>query len=198
MTKMMGVRGRKPDDEPLHYTACGLDDVYLVNGFTREKIDDEDAISIEDMDGLWKAIGLTLITDRKALTPKEVRFLRRHMDLTQAELGERLRVSDQTVARWEKGETPLPGTADLLLRVLFLACDRAQPEGRKILESVLTLLEELRERDAPEHPAPITFRHTKKWETEKAHFRELEFAQRFNKKAPHGLLIRPGGASGTT
>jgi hypothetical protein len=35
---------------------------------------------------------------------------------------------------------------------------------------------ELRERDAPEHPVPITFRHTKKWETEKAYLRELEFA----------------------
>jgi transcriptional regulator with XRE-family HTH domain len=43
------------------------------------------------------------------------------MDLTQAELGAKLRVSDQTVARWEKGETPIPGRADGMLRIPFLA-----------------------------------------------------------------------------
>jgi hypothetical protein len=42
--------------ELLHYTACGRDDVYLVSGFTRERIDGEDAVTIEDLDGLWKAI----------------------------------------------------------------------------------------------------------------------------------------------
>jgi DNA-binding transcriptional regulator YiaG len=176
MTKLeMALRGRKPDGEPLHYTACGLDDVYLVNGFTREQIDGEEAITIEDMDGLWKAIGLALVTRRKALAPKEVRFLRGHMGLTQADLGAELRVSDQTVARWEKGETPIQGPADVLLRVYFLACERAQPEGGKILDRLVKLLEELRERD--EEPQRITFRHShkKKWEPEKARA-ELEYA----------------------
>jgi DNA-binding transcriptional regulator YiaG len=175
MTKLMTLRGRGPEREPLHYTACGLDDVYLVNGFTREQIDGEDAVTIEDMDGLWKAIGLALVRERKALAPKEVRFLRHHMDLTQAELGAKLRVTDQTVARWEKGETPLPGPEDLLLRVRFLGSECAQPEGRKVLEHVAKALDEVSERDEPEHPAPITFRHTKKWEPEKVR-RELECA----------------------
>ncbi len=166
MTKLMALRGREPDSKPLHYKACGLDDVYLVNGFTRENIDGEDAIIIEDMDGLWKAIGLALVTSRKALAPKEVRFLRSHMYLTQAELGAKLRVSDQTVARWEKGETPITGTADVLLRVFFLACGRAQPEGGKMLEHLIKVLEELRERDEPERPTPITFIHRRKWERE--------------------------------
>jgi DNA-binding transcriptional regulator YiaG len=168
MTKVLALRGRDPDSEPLHYTACGLDDVYLVNGFTREKIDGEDTITIEDMDGLWKAIGLGLVTGKKALAPKEVRFLRGHMDLTQAELGAKLRVSDQTVARWEKGETPVPGPADVLLRVLFLACQRAQPEGGKMLEQLIKMLEALRERDEPEHTERTIFvLHKRKWERER-------------------------------
>ena len=171
MTKLMAYGNGEPDVRPLHYTACGLDDVYLVNGFTREKIDGEDTVTIVDMDGLWKAIGFALIS-RKALAPKEVRFLRRHMDLTQAELGAKLRVSDQTIARWEKGETPVPGPEDLLLRVLFSASERAQPEGGKMLERVREILEGVQERDEPEHPVPITFRHKKKWEPEK----ELKYA----------------------
>jgi transcriptional regulator with XRE-family HTH domain len=175
MTKLMALGKRKPAREPLHYTACGLDDVYLVNGFTREQIDGEDAVTIEDMDGLWNAIGLSLVCGRKALAPKEVRFLRSHMELTQAELGDMLRVTDQTVARWEKGETPISGPADLLLRVLFLASKCAQPEGGKMLDQLRSMLEELRDHDEPERPAPITFRHSKKWEREKPR-QSLEYA----------------------
>jgi hypothetical protein len=63
----------------------------------------DDTITIEDMDGLWKAIGLALITTRKALEPKDVRYLRGHMDLTQAELGAKLRVSDQTACKDPRG-----------------------------------------------------------------------------------------------
>jgi DNA-binding transcriptional regulator YiaG len=154
--------GREADGEPLHYTACGLDDVYLVNGFTRETRDGEEFITIENLDGLWKAIGLYIVTTRKVLAPKEIRFLRDHMGLTQAQLGAHLRVSDQTVARWEKGETKcIPGPADFMLRVLFLASDRAQPEGHKILEKLKELSENIVERDERE-PHPVTFEHGKR------------------------------------
>jgi transcriptional regulator with XRE-family HTH domain len=91
------------------------------------------------------------------------------MDLTQAELGAKLRVSDQTVARWEKGETPIPGRADGMLRIPFLA------SGGKALAHLIEDLDELHERDEPEHPAPIRLHHAKKWEPEKAR-RELEYA----------------------
>jgi DNA-binding transcriptional regulator YiaG len=173
MTKLeMAFRGREPEREPLHCTACGLDDVYLVNGFIREQIDGEDAITIEDMDGLWKAIGLALVTKRKALASKDIRFLRGHMDFTQAELGANCACQIQSVARWEKGENPIPGPADVLLRVLFLACERAQPQGGKILERLISVLEDLHERDEPEQR--IMFRHKKKWEQERP--AELEYA----------------------
>jgi DNA-binding transcriptional regulator YiaG len=159
---------REPDGEPLHYTACGLDDVYLINGFTRETVDGEEYVTIEDMDGLWKAIGLHLVTHRKVLAPKEVRFLREHMDFTQAELGEKMRVSDQTVARWEKGQTDeIPGPADFLLRVLFLASERAQPEGGKILDHLMKVIEEIVSRDERTTQEPVLFRHAKrKWNQE--------------------------------
>src|ERR1700730_4905684 len=73
------VDGRNPEGEPLHYTACGLDDVYLVNGFTRETIDGEQFTAIEDMDSLWKAIARYLVTERKVLAAKEIKFLRGQM-----------------------------------------------------------------------------------------------------------------------
>jgi hypothetical protein len=86
--------------------------------------------------------------------------------------GAKLRVTDQTVAHWEKGEATIPGVADQMLRVLFLASDCAQPEGSKVLNHLLKMLNDLRERDEEEHSAPIRLRHAKKGEPEKAR-REL-------------------------
>jgi DNA-binding transcriptional regulator YiaG len=135
------------DGQPLHYTACGLDNVYLLNGFKREMIDGEEYVTVEDLDGLWKAIGLHLVTTRKTLAPKEIRFLRQHMKMTQAELGARLRVSDQTVARWEKDQCEVAGSADMMLRVLFLGSPVAQPEGNELLREIIKLFDDLQERD---------------------------------------------------
>jgi DNA-binding transcriptional regulator YiaG len=159
--------------EPLHYKACGLDDVYLLNGFKTEIIDGEEYVTIEDLDGLWKAIGLHLVTTRKALAPKEIRFLRHHMNLTQAELAGQMRVTDQTVARWEKGIAEMPGPADMVLRVLFLGSKVAQPEGVKFLREILKVYDDLLERDEPK-AKPTMFEHgKKKW---KESTRELALA----------------------
>jgi DNA-binding transcriptional regulator YiaG len=161
------------DEHPLHYTACGLDNVYLLNGFKRETINDEEYVTIEDLDGLWKAIGLHLVTTRKALAPKEIRFLRQHIDMTQAELGARLRVSDQTVARWEKDQSELPGAADMMLRVLFLGSPVARPEGIEILREFTKLLDKLQERDESKPRADVFEQHGKRWKDSE---RELELA----------------------
>ncbi|GLK54535.1 DNA-binding transcriptional regulator YiaG [Methylopila capsulata] len=125
--------GEQRAQVPYHYRECGLDNVWLENGFTREIYEGEEYVSVHDVDGLWKAIGLSLVSDKKTLSPKEIFFLRRHMKLTQSELATRLRVDDQTVARWEKGKVKLPGPADLALRAAFLGSEICQPEGRDIL-----------------------------------------------------------------
>ena len=126
--------GQALADRPYHYKECGLDDVYLANGFVLEEYDGETFVSVENVDGLWKAIGLYLVTTRKVFSPKEIRFLRRKMALTQVELARKLRVEEQTIARWEKGKVRLPGPADLYLRVLYLTSSVAQPEGKEIFD----------------------------------------------------------------
>ena len=176
MTKVLSfVRVNQPETggEPLHYRACGLDDVYLFNGFKVETIDGEEYVTIEDLDGLWKTIGLHLVTIRKELEPKEIRFLRHHMNFTQAELAAQMRVTDQTVARWEKGVNALQGPEDMLLRVLFLSSKIAQPEGGELLTEFGKLSDQIVERDAPA-PRPTMFEHGKrKWKESK---RVLEVA----------------------
>lgn len=107
-------------DAPFHYRRSGLDNIYLINGFEKEVIDGEEYVTVLDVDGLHEAIGIHLVTTRKTLAPTEIRFLRRTLDLTQAEMGRLIGQSDQQIARWEKGENNISGPADRLLRLMFL------------------------------------------------------------------------------
>ncbi len=134
--------GNQEVQAPLRYNWCGLDDVYLLSGFTREvDADGEESVSIQNLDGLHRAIGEHLANHKKALNGSEIRFLRKQMDISQAQLAEILAVSDQTVARWEKQETEIPGPAEMLLRVIYLT---------EILEKVnpRALAAKLREMDS--------------------------------------------------
>ena len=105
--------------EPLHYTVCGLDDVYLLNGYTVHLTPDGEGVAIKNLDGLHRTIGLSLTCRKKLLSGKEVRYLRIQMDLTQSEVGRLIGYSAQQVARWEKDENKIPGSADRLIRVLY-------------------------------------------------------------------------------
>ena len=53
------------------------------------------------------------------MTKKEFRMLRGLIRLSQTKLAEELGVTLRTVARWERGEYPIPRVAELALRNLF-------------------------------------------------------------------------------
>lgn len=134
------------DSKPYLYRACGLDGIFLLNGFDLHEHDGEQHVSINDIDGLHIAIGKHLVIQRKALAPKEVRFLRKTMDLSQAELAEELGKTSQSVARWEKGMHDIPGSAEKLLRAIFIARSADDLEDLQILRTLL--VETLGELDA--------------------------------------------------
>jgi DNA-binding transcriptional regulator YiaG len=157
------INGQAAQSEPLHYRACGLDNIFLLNGFEREEVDGEEYVTIHDMDGLWKAIGIHLVLHQKTLNPQEVRFLRRHMKMTQAELAKDLRVTDQTVARWEKGEANIPGPADFALRTAFLLSPAAQPEGKKIVQEIIERFRELSDTDETSSPKAVFSQKGHRW-----------------------------------
>jgi putative transcriptional regulator len=111
--------GNEKPKAPYHYTACGLDDVYIMSGYELEVTPYGKGISIKNADGLHQAIGMSLVRSKKLLSGKEVRFLRHQMDLTQSELGKLFGTSTQQVARYEKEECEMPGPADRILRLLY-------------------------------------------------------------------------------
>jgi DNA-binding transcriptional regulator YiaG len=141
-------------NEPLHYKTCGLDDIYLVNGYSVEETAYGRGIAIHDIDDLHQAIALRIVSEKKRLNGKEFRFLRKQMDMTQAELGIRLGVDAQTVARYEKGESTIHGSADNLIR--FVVCLSVLPEAQKL--KLLGRIEDLIVADGPNDPMPAYFR----------------------------------------
>lgn len=124
--------GNDADGEPLHYKACGLDDVYLLSGYERHQTAHGDGVSIKDMDALHRAIGRRIVCEKSALNGKEIRFLRKHLDMTQEEFARYLSVTGQTVQRWEQDKFDSIGAADGLIRLLFLDQIGALPKDVRL------------------------------------------------------------------
>lgn len=131
----------KENIAPLHYTLCGLDYVYLVNGYSVHETEYGRGVSVEDVKGLHRAIAEDVISHRAHLSGPEVRFLRKEMDLSQGGIAAMLGVDAQTVARWEKGQTDVPGPADRLIRVLY----REHIGGNQAVKQLIVDLAELDE-----------------------------------------------------
>lgn len=104
-----------------HYTFGGLQDVYLINGYTVQQTAHGEAVSFTDGEGLERAICAALAGKESALSGAELRYLRTAgLKMSQASLSAVLGVDAQTIARWEKGEGA-PKTAEKLLRLVYLA-----------------------------------------------------------------------------
>ena len=117
-----------------HYTESGLTNVWLANGYTVRKTKYGEGVSIQDADGLHRALARVL-SNKARLTGTEVRFLRKELGLSQRSLGELLGVSDQAVALWER-KGRLPKTADRLLRLIYVEHDRGNAPVRTTIQRI--------------------------------------------------------------
>lgn len=111
---------RQGTEPPFHYTASGLTDVWLLNGFHVEETPEGPALRIEDADGLHDAIARSIVTAKRPIGAAELRYLRKLLCLSQANVARLIGVSDQTIARWEKAETGIDPAADRLIRFVVL------------------------------------------------------------------------------
>ena len=132
----------EPMMEQYHYTDCGLDYIYLLNGFDEMETPYGRGSAIENVDGLHAAIALDIIMSPHAIRGQEVRFLRAMLNVSQAGLGDIVGKSRATVARWEGSpRDPIPGEADRLIR-LFYALKMA---GHKVADRIVELLTQIDE-----------------------------------------------------
>lgn len=125
-----------------HYKACGLDNVYLMNGFYFEETEYGTVISFEDIEGLHALIAHRLVNHDHELSGKEFRFLRKELEFSQKEIARLFGYDEQTVGRWERSETQIPSSADRLIRLLYQEYYSKNLHIRDLLERIASLVQE--------------------------------------------------------
>lgn len=106
-----------------HYSECGLDNVWLTNGFKVEEHSKYGKlVSFNNVRGLHEAIARHLVEQPHRLTGAEFRFLRTELDMSQRVLGAILGTTDQAIAKWEKArDRPVANTpAERLMRAYVM------------------------------------------------------------------------------
>jgi len=106
------------------YDACGIDNVVLKGLPLVTDDEGEEVITIPNINLLHRVLTAQVASKETGLQPKELRFLRTQMELTQAQLAELVGRDVQTIGRWERGEHPIDKSAEIVIRAHALECAR--------------------------------------------------------------------------
>lgn len=127
-----------------HYKDCGLDYVWLRNGFEYRDTSHGRLVRIHDMAGLHAAIARWIVLNPARLRGQEVRFLRSMLRLSQEGFGKLLDQSRATVARWEgEPNKAITVSSDRWLRVVYAKRAEGDDAVCKLVD-LLTELDELK------------------------------------------------------
>jgi putative zinc finger/helix-turn-helix YgiT family protein len=96
---------------------------------------------IPNMNGLMHAVALAVITQERAMSGEEIRFLRKYLGLSTAQFMKLLHINQSTLSRWENGETVGP-QSDRLIRLLV---SNKSAELRKHAEQLIEVLPEIQD-----------------------------------------------------
>lgn len=102
------------------YEESGLDNVILKDVVVHCCSCGHEMVEIANIEGLHRAIGLTLIQKKSLLSAPEIRFLQVEMGFKGKELAEIMGVNKVTVSRWVNGESGIDKSCDRMLRLIYL------------------------------------------------------------------------------
>lgn len=118
--------------EDYRYKECGLDNVVLLALTVYKCNCGEEMPVIPIMEDIHKVIALETIQSKTVLSGKQIRFLRKEMELKATELADILGANKVTVSRWESGEEHIGHANDKLIRVLYLR--KMDEEFKKVIK----------------------------------------------------------------
>lgn len=114
----------KTKRENYKYDASGLSGVTLLGvEVSRCSRCGEVEVTIQNIEGLHRAIAAALSGKKERLRAEEIRFLRKYLGLSSGDFAQCIGVAPETVSRWEQGRTPMGATADRFLRWLVVTRD---------------------------------------------------------------------------
>ncbi|MDX6443759.1 MAG: hypothetical protein QOH71_833 [Blastocatellia bacterium] len=105
-----------------HFIESGLDGVVLqgIEIIRCKACGNEDPI-IPQVNGLMRLLAVAVICKPYRLRGDEIRFLRKFLHKTGAELAQLLHVNKSTVSKWENDDDPIGEQSERLLRIIALA-----------------------------------------------------------------------------
>jgi len=121
-----------------HYTQCGLDNVWLENGYTIKSTRHGEAVAVDDVSGLHSLLAIALAGGHMPLSGKEFRFLRTQLGLTQEGLAKMMGVTEGAVSLWER-KGNVPRANDQWIRLMVLAKHDGDAKVSEVLERVRTV-----------------------------------------------------------
>lgn len=121
-----------------HYTECGLDNVWLENGYTVKKTAYGKATSVDDAIGLHQVLTIELTQKKGRVTGKELRFMRTVLGMSQEGLGKCVGATEQSVSLWER-TGKVPQYADSILRLLVSEKLNGNSKVTEVIERINTV-----------------------------------------------------------
>lgn len=121
-----------------HYTECGLDNVWLENGYVVKKTAYGKATSIYESIGLHQVLAMELTQKKGRVTGKELRFMRTVLGMSQEGLGKCVGATEQSVSLWER-TGKVPQYADSILRLLVSEKLNGNSKVTDVIERINTV-----------------------------------------------------------
>jgi len=101
-----------------HYTECGLDNVFIKEMNMVQDHGSAATITVPAVALPHQVIAEGIVTRPSKMGGGELRFLRTEMGPKQEKPADILKVTLLTVSRWEREETPIKDTAEILVRLM--------------------------------------------------------------------------------
>lgn len=79
---------------------------------------------LSHVDELMHVVAVAILQKPYRLRGEELRFLRKHIDLSQEDFARLLRVNKTTLSKWENNEDPIGLQSDLLARAIVISRDK--------------------------------------------------------------------------
>ncbi|MEY4551325.1 MAG: Antitoxin component of bacterial toxin-antitoxin system, MqsA [Pseudomonadota bacterium] len=115
-----------------HTTRVGRYTVLDTGHATEKLFDGSPAITSEELGRLERRAALTVLSEVDAIDGRELKFARKALGLTQAELAQHLGVAMETVCRWETGKEEFKRQTQLaVLRLL----EQVERHGEGVLRT---------------------------------------------------------------